>query len=412
MGLFGFLKNDAGATGEQPSAAMADNSGEIAKMALNSISDGVIVVAANGAIVMANPAAAVMTGYTSPTDLSGANYATILRLENGEGKAVADAENPLFKAIQANEAFSTRKLVLNTIQGKKIPVMITVAPTDGAGSDRIIMFHDIANELKEESEQTEFISTASHEMRTPVASIEGYLGLALNPTTATIDDRARKYIKEAHSASQHLGNLFKDLLDVTKLDDHRAKVHMVAVELPKLVEEIAAEQGRACAEKNLTYNYRQAMSTGGEIVLQQKIYASVDVDFLREILNNLIENAIKYTPEGGQVTVNVQGLERTAVINVIDTGMGIAPEDLNHVFQKFYRADNSQTRTIGGTGLGLYIVKGRTEAMGGKVFARSQFGSGSTFSVELPRLSSQEYATMRAQQEQAAAMGQAAVAGA
>ena len=112
---------------------------------------------------------------------------------------------------------------------------------------------------------------------------------------------------------------------------------------------------------------------------------------MREILDNLVENAIKYTPEGGSIYINVRGDGDRALINVTDTGIGISSEDIGHIFQKFYRADNSDTREIGGTGLGLYLVKQRVEAMGGKVWAESAFGEGSTFFVSLPRISSDEY---------------------
>ena len=112
---------------------------------------------------------------------------------------------------------------------------------------------------------------------------------------------------------------------------------------------------------------------------------------MREIMGNLIDNAIKYTPEGGSVYVNVRGDGDRALINVTDTGMGISGDDLGHIFQKFYRADNSDTRTIGGTGLGLYLVKQRVEAMGGRVWAESAFGEGSTFFVFLPRITGEEY---------------------
>ena len=115
------------------------------------------------------------------------------------------------------------------------------------------------------------------------------------------------------------------------------------------------------------------------------------MDFLREIINNLIENAIKYTNNGGGIWVNVRGDGDRVLINVTDTGIGISPEDSKHVFQKFYRADNSETRTIGGTGLGLYIVKERVEAMSGSTWVESTFGEGSTFYVAFPRLTYEEY---------------------
>ena len=224
-------------------------------------------------------------------------------------------------------------------------------------------------------------------MRTPVATIEGYLGLALNPQCETIDERARKYLEEAHSSSQHLGRLFKDLLDVTKLDDKKAKLHLVPVEMVDLVRKIVDGQVPAMGEKNIKYTFGAVtvtnISDGGGHAIMQAAYSTVDVDFLREILNNLVENAIKYTKIGGAIWVNVRGDGDRVLVNVTDTGIGISPDDLLHIFQKFYRVDNSQTREIGGTGLGLYIVKMRAEAMGGKVWAESSFGEGSTFYLSL-----------------------------
>ena len=231
-------------------------------------------------------------------------------------------------------------------------------------------------------------------MRTPIASIEGYIGLALNPQTATIDARARQYLESAHASSQHLGRLFKDLLDATKLDDHRIRPHAVPMELNGFVKKFAEDYTQKFAEKRLQYSFgaedKKTNNFGGR-VLKQVVYTFADPDFLGEILANLIENAIKYTPEGGAIWVNVQGDGDRALINVTDTGIGIGSEDLQHIFQKFYRADNSHTRTVGGTGLGLYLVKQRAEAMSGKVWAESSFGEGSTFYVSLPRLSDEEY---------------------
>ena len=134
-----------------------------------------------------------------------------------------------------------------------------------------------------------------------------------------------------------------------------------------------------------------ARSDSAVRTINQEVYASVDIDFLREAVNNLVENAIKYTASGGGIWVNVRGDDDRVLINVTDTGIGISPDDLKHVFQKFYRADNSQTRTVGGTGLGLYLVKQRVEAMGGKVWAESSFGEGSTFYLSFPRITAEEY---------------------
>lgn len=379
-----------------PYAGMVD-SAALAQRALDFIAEGVLLVDEGGMIQFANPAAAMMTGYNSPVMLTGLDYSLILRLENADGAPVEISKTDIYTALKTNQPLTSREYLLVSAQAEhRIAIAISVIPTGGTHDFKIITFRDITKELQEENEQAEFISTASHEMRTPVASIEGYLGLALNPQTATIDARAKQYLEAAHSASQHLGRLFKDLLDVTKLDDKRLKAHLVPVDAVEIVQKLAATHEKEFVAKNLHYTFGASEPTGifDKKHIEPKVYMAVDLDFLREILDNLIGNAIKYTPAGGQVWVNVRGDGDKVLINVTDTGIGISAEDAAHVFQKFYRVDNSQTRQIGGTGLGLYLVKQRVEALHGRVWVESAFGQGSTFFVSLPRLSSSEYEKM------------------
>lgn len=368
----------------------------MADLALNSIADGVLLVGVDNKIQFANPAAATLTGYSSPHDLIGLGYQFVMTLEDADGKVVPPELSKLTAAMRSNSAMTTREYLLVAAQSeRRVAISLAVTPTGGPDAARIITFRDITKELEEEDNQSEFISTASHEMRTPVASIEGYLGLALNPQTATIDERARKYLEAAHAASQHLGHLFKDLLDVTKLDDGRQKVHLVPVDIVSKVREIADERAHDMQGKNLRYSFGAANAVQDARKVEPLVYAAVDLDFLREILDNLIDNSIKYTPEGGEIWVDVRADGDKVLISVADNGIGIAADDLGHIFQKFYRADNSQTRSIGGTGLGLYLVKQLVEAMNGRVWAESVFGSGSSFFVSLPRLSSREYEKRR-----------------
>ncbi len=371
------------------SAADIANYSALAELTLNSITDGVLLIDDSGIIKFANPAAAAMVGYGSPSNMIGLDYKTVLRLETTNGATVPPDQSKLAQAVQTNQAVTLRDYVLISVQSeRRAAIALTMTPTGGPRSNKIITFRDITKELEEEEKQSEFISTASHEMRTPVASIEGYLGLALNPQTATIDDRARQYLEAAHSSSQHLGRLFKDLLDVTKLDDGRLKV---PVEIVTVVREMAGAREKDMRAKHLKYSFGTTGLVTGDKQIEQLVYAAVDLDFLREILDNLIENAIKYTPDGGEIWVNARGDGDKVLINVTDTGIGVSPEDAGHIFQKFYRVDNSQTRQIGGTGLGLYLVKQRVEAMDGRVWVESAFGDGSTFYVSLPRLTPAEY---------------------
>lgn len=397
MSIFDFIKKgpsaQAGANSAGGAVAGAESAEILANLVLNTIDSGVIIVLPTGVIEYINPAAVSLLGGQVAQNFLGAKLEDILKLENGQGVAIPAQNNLVFYAVNNGQNYTTRGYFLVNLQGQKKPVAFKVITAHSPKNERIVTFYDITSELEAESEQTEFISTASHEMRTPVASIEGYLGLALNPKTATIDERAKKYLEEAHKSSQHLGKLFRDLLDVTKLDDKRIKAHLTPIEVTSTVRSIAEGQIPKMSEKNIHFTFGSSSSANmnGGRVINQEVFAAVDVDFLREIINNLIENAIKYTNNGGGIWVNVRGDGDRVLINVTDTGIGISPEDSKHVFQKFYRADNSETRTIGGTGLGLYIVKERVEAMSGSTWVESTFGEGSTFYVAFPRLTYEEY---------------------
>lgn len=394
MSIFNLIKKKEPINnGQAPQNPATAQSANLANLVLNSIDEGVMIVHSSGIVVLINPAAMRLLGINDPNMVENLQLASILNLENSEGTRIEDDVNPVLRAVMNGENFETRDLILVSVQEQRRPVAISVVCTTTGQNERIITLRDIARELEEEGEQADFISTASHEMRTPVASIEGYLGLALNPKTATIDERARKYLEEAHASSKHLGRLFKDLLDVTKLDDKKIRVQLTPVEMVSTVRSIANGQVPMMSEKGIHYTFgaNAARSDNTGRVVNQEVYASVDIDFLREAVNNLVENAIKYTASGGGIWVNVRGDDDRVLINVTDTGIGISPDDLKHVFQKFYRADNSQTRTVGGTGLGLYLVKQRVEAMGGKVWAESSFGEGSTFYLSFPRITAEEY---------------------
>ena len=397
MSIFDFIKKGPGAQAGVNSAggAVAGTEGAeiLANLVLNTTDSGVIIVLPTGVIEYINPAAVSLLGGQMAQNFLGAKLEDILKLENGQGVAIPAQNNLVFYAVNNGQNYTTRGYFLVNLQGQKKPVAFKIITAHSPKNERIVTFYDITSELEAESEQAEFSSTASHEMRTPVASIEGYLGLALNPKTATIDERAKKYLEEAKKSSQHLGKLFRDLLDVTKLDDKRIKAHLTPIEVTSTVRSIAEGQIPKMSEKNIHFTFGSSSSANmnGGRVINQEVFAAVDVDFLREIINNLIENAIKYTNNGGGIWVNVRGDGDRVLINVTDTGIGISPEDSKHVFQKFYRADNSETRTIGGTGLGLYIVKERVEAMSGSTWVESTFGEGSTFYVAFPRLTYEEY---------------------
>ncbi len=366
---------------------------------INAIADGVIVVDGKGIIQLINPAAQNIVGW-GKDDAVKLDYRSVLKITDNKDALVSEELDPVQRCIRTNEAIVTDKLGLRTIAGKKLLASILVSPLGEVGAGAIIVFRDITTQHAEEREQAEFISTASHEMRTPVAAIEGYLGLALNPQTAVIDDKARAYLGKAHESAQHLGRLFQDLLDISKLEDGRLKNDPSIIDVTARARAILADFNQAASEKGLNLVFKPDQpQTGGQPV-SPIFYTSIDPDHFREIFSNLIENALKYTKEGS-ISVDVNGNEERVILSVQDTGIGIPAEDIPHLFQKFYRVDNSDTREIGGTGLGLYLSRRLAEAMGGQLNVDSEYGKGSTFTMELPRLSKDQVDTALQQANQA-----------
>ncbi|HEU5187627.1 MAG TPA: histidine kinase dimerization/phospho-acceptor domain-containing protein, partial [Candidatus Saccharimonadales bacterium] len=221
------------AEGKSPAAnqkaynALAEQLSQVAsksEIVINSIADGVVSIDTKGTIQLINPAAQAMLGWQKQ-DAIGLDYRSIMKLIDNKGVAVGDELSPIRQVLIANKPITDNNLGLSTKSGKTIQLSLLVSPvTTGdqqAASGAIIVFRDITKEKEQERQRGEFISTASHEMRTPVAAIEGYLALAMNPQTAVIDDKARTYLQKAYESTQHLGRLFQDLLTVSKAEDGR-----------------------------------------------------------------------------------------------------------------------------------------------------------------------------------------------
>lgn len=367
------------------------------EIVINAIGDGVIAIDGKGIIQLINPAAQEILGWGKQDALM-LSYKSILKLSDETNSEITPDKDPLEQVLNTNQQARGGKLTAETQSGKRLNISLVVSPIGDVGSGAIAVFRDVTNERAEEREQAEFISTASHEMRTPVASIEGYLGLALNPNTAQIDAKARDFIMKAHEAAQHLGRLFQDLLDVSKSEDGRMTNEPKVVDLVQYTDTIAQGLIQKASDKGLQLVFKPTESSDSQRKIMPVYFINQDNDHVREVIDNLIENAIKYTPQGN-VTVDVTGTDDKVVVSIQDTGLGIPPEDLPHLFQKFYRVDNIDRQQIGGTGLGLYLSRRLAEAMQGRLWVESNFGQGSTFFLELPRIDSQEAARLKEAQE-------------
>jgi PAS domain S-box-containing protein len=398
MGIFSKRHGAAGEHGLQQEDIEAD-------FILDTIEDGVVMIGRDGLIHMCNPAAGKISGWP-PAEAVGLDYKGVLKLVDDKGQPLPEIENPFTQALSTGQTCRDSNATLAGRNDQKVPISVIVSPVrDAAGQPNgsvVGVFRDIAKEKEEEARRSDFISTASHEMRTPLAAIEGYLALALNPKTATIDQNARNLLQKASNSTSHLGELFRDLLTSSKAEDGRLQSFPTVVEIGEVLEQVAEAAKFKASEKNLQLSYAVSSDTssGGKVV-RPLYYAFVDVNRIREVFQNIVDNSIKYTNEG-QVIVRLTGDGSIIQAQVQDTGIGIPAEDIGHLFQKFYRVDNSSTRTIGGTGLGLFICKRVVELYNGHIWVESEYGKGSTFFINLPRLTAQQ--ALDIQKKQAATL--------
>lgn len=365
---------------------------------LDTIDDGVMLIDAQKNIQLFNQGASRITGWPAEEALK-LNCDVIIKLVDAKGYPYSDADNPFNRIFLTGTTIHDNDAVLATRSNKRLAISLSVSPLLDETKHitaAVAIFRDVSKQRAEEEQRAEFISTASHEMRTPVAAIEGYLALALNDRVSTIDVRAREYLEKAHTSTQHLGKLFQDLLTSAKAEDGRLSNHPRVVELGAFLQQLADDLKFAAEKKSLfseftlgAGNVVDASSTSGvQKIVKPLYYVYADPDRLREVITNLFDNACKYTDQG-KISIGLTGNNEVVQFFVRDTGAGIPTEDIAHLFQKFYRVDNSATRTVGGTGLGLFIARKIVELYQGRIWVESEMGKGSTFYINLPRLTTQ-----------------------
>jgi PAS domain S-box-containing protein len=361
---------------------------------IQTISDGIILVNSDGKIGLINRAAAEMTEWPIEEG-TGLDVQVVVKLNKEDGKELEPEANP-FTIVMTQEVPDTQILQLVGRGGKQQIVSMVVSPIFGHENElegAVAVLRDVSNSRAEEHRRADFISTASHEMRTPVAAIEGYLALALNEKVSKIDAKARSFLEKAHASTQHLGKLFQDLLTSAKAEDGRLVSHPVVIEVGSYIEQIVESLRFSAEKKGLLMDFavgtNSTAGVGANKVIRPLYYVHADPDRMREVITNIFDNAVKYTPSG-KISVGLTGNDDVVQLYIRDTGPGIPADDVPHLFQKFYRVDNSATRTIGGTGLGLFICKKIVELYHGRIWAESEVGKGSTFYINLPRLSNQK----------------------
>jgi two-component system phosphate regulon sensor histidine kinase PhoR len=237
----------------------------------------------------------------------------------------------------------------------------------------VYAFHDLTEERALEQLKADFIATVSHELRTPLAAVHGAAKTLLRDDVDLGDEVARQLLALVSEQSDRLARMVEDILLANTLDSPELQLTMEHVDAAELAAEVIAA-ARMHASEELTL----------ELVAPPSVSrVAADRDKLRQVLVNLLANAIKYSPFGGRIAVELRGDGGRVEIVVRDEGLGIAPSEQRLIFEKFYRADVNMTRGVSGSGLGLYISRELVNRMGGTISVQSQPGQGSTFVVTL-----------------------------
>jgi signal transduction histidine kinase len=245
----------------------------------------------------------------------------------------------------------------------------------GAVAGRIFAFRDVSAEQLVEQMKSEFVATISHELRTPLTSIFGFAETLLRTDISFSDEERLTFLGYIASEAARLTLIVDQLLNVARLDAGDLQVRLSSLDVRSLVSEVVAS-----AEETIIDGHRFELD-----LPKESVEARADVEKLRQILVNLIDNAVKFSPDGGTVRVGAQQVGQTVEVRVEDEGIGIPDADRDRIFTKFGRGEAiGRGAHVAGTGLGLFIARGLVDAMGGRISVSSREGEGSTFVVELP----------------------------
>jgi signal transduction histidine kinase len=357
---------------------------------LQSLSDGVIVCNADGAVLAANPA--VERILERPIEeLVIWNLPELLKRLLGRRAAELPVEDLLQRPVGPHNeprtftaTFQIGPRVINMTLG---PVLMPNGHLMGAVS----VFRDITREVESDRLKTEFIGTVSHELRTPMTSIKGFTQLLAMGSLGPINDTQKEFLNTIQTNAERMISIINDLLDITKIETGSVELDIRPLHLAETLSNVVSElqSSIAAREHELSINIPPGLPL-----------ARADAKRFNQILYNLLSNAVKYTPRAGKITFEAheagvdaipelqrEGLKpggRYVLIDITDSGIGIAPEEQEKIFERFYRTENPLKIEAGGTGLGLSLVRPLVELLGGRIWLTSAVGEGSTFSLIVP----------------------------
>jgi two-component system sensor histidine kinase VicK len=350
------------------------------ELILDSVGDGIYGVDLEGRLTFINRAGARSLGYTRE-QLIGRDLHEVIHHSHADGTPYSKSTNPILQALRRSEPIRMRDEVFWRHDGTAFPVEYTANPLmeDGLISGMVVAFQDISERRRLARMKDEFISTVSHELRTPLTSLRASLGLISSGTLDKWPEKQRQMLDMAIGNSDRLNRLVNEILDFENLDKGRLPFDRRPVEVVDLLRRAADAAGNAASQAGIAIRVEAAPA---------RVLA--DEARILQVLNELLLNAIKFSPPDTAIRLSAQpfnqGAEGSPAVcfTVEDQGRGVAPEKLDRIFERFQQGDASDSRALGGTGLGLALCRIIVEQHDGRIWAESTPGTGSRFHFTLP----------------------------
>lgn len=342
---------------------------------VESIGEGIIAMDENLCVMTMNPAAEKIMSFNAKKSI-GKKFYDLWDMTDETGTILELKDRPIYQALRGKKTFSNKYSYINAA-GKQIHVSLLITPI--WYGEKIIgvidAFRDISKEREIDRAKTEFVSLASHQLRTPLSATKWSAELLGSEKTGALNTSQKKLLHNIYISNERMIELVGALLNVSRIDMGTFSIKPIPTDIVALIDAAIAELSFLFKKKKiqLEKKYDQTMPK-----------LEIDPELMRVILQNLLSNALKYTPQQGKITIALAQKEKKLILSIADTGYGIPKNQQEKIFTKLFRADNIRTKETEGTGLGLYIVKSIIDKTDGKIWFESEENKGSAFHIALP----------------------------
>lgn len=347
---------------------------------LANVGDGVMALDENLVFIACNDAAGELLGYKN-AEIIGKKLSDIITLKSLKLAEVKKDYSPIMESIKTGQVIITgtgEYAIINKAK-KEIPVTITAAPLIDAHETikgGVVVLRDVTKEQEIDKMKSEFVSVASHQLRTPLSASKWFLEMLLNGDAGKVNDEQKEYLDHTYKSNERMIALVNDLLNVSRIESGTIAIEPISTDIDGLIKSVIFELTPQIKQKNIKVVFKTL--TGGTPKIK------IDPKLIRQVFQNLLSNSVKYTPDAGTAGVRIAKEGKYLQFEVFDTGVGIPKAQQPKVFKKFFRADNVLTLQTEGTGLGLYVAKSVVDASGGRIWFNSVEGKGTSFFFTLP----------------------------